>query len=144
MLTGPAPHLGSRDRTVRLWCVGEESGRPNTEPMVTQHEKARSVAICACAEYAAAHLQIIMELYGTGVVAVLQSCAALSLCTCDPEMRIAMHSMLRVMHTLPPQRDKVRDVQYNQSLGRVASLVTNGSVQLWDPHLRLAGTVRGL
>lgn len=40
------------------------------------------------------------------------------------------------------QRDKVRDVQYNQSLGRVASLVTNGSVQLWDPHLRLAGMVR--
>ena len=43
---------------------------------------------------------------------------------------------------MAPQRDKVRDVQYNQSLGRVASLVTNGSVQLWDPHLRLAGTVR--
>ena len=43
---------------------------------------------------------------------------------------------------MAPQRDKVRDVQYNQSLGRIASLVTNGSVQLWDPHLRLAGTVR--
>lgn len=43
---------------------------------------------------------------------------------------------------MAPQRDKVRDVQYNQSLGRVSSLVTNGSVQLWDPHLRLAGTVR--
>lgn len=39
------------------------------------------------------------------------------------------------------QRDKVRDVQYSQNVGRIASLVTNGSVHLWDPHLRLANTV---
>lgn len=36
----------------------------------------------------------------------------------------------------------MRDVRYSQALGRVASLVTNGSVHLWDPHLRLASTVR--
>ncbi|KAK9827700.1 hypothetical protein WJX81_001747 [Elliptochloris bilobata] len=69
---------GSRDRTVRLWCTDADSGRPNTQPLVTQHEK----------------------------------------------------------------RDKVRDVQYNQTLGRIASLVTSGSVHLWDPHLRLARTVK--
>jgi len=36
----------------------------------------------------------------------------------------------------------VRDVQYSPQLGRVASLVTSGAVHLWDPHLRLARTVR--
>ena len=62
MLTGHASHLGSRDRTVRLWCVGEESGRPNTEPMVTQHEKARPVAMGACADFLAALMQLMMQL----------------------------------------------------------------------------------
>lgn len=32
---------------------------------------------------------------------------------------------------------KVRDVKYNRQLGRLASLTTNGCVQLWDPHLTL-------
>ena len=62
MLRCHAPHPGSRDRTVRLWCVGEESGRPNTEPMVTQHEKARPVAMGACADFVAARLQLMVQL----------------------------------------------------------------------------------
>ncbi len=36
----------------------------------------------------------------------------------------------------------MRDVQYSPQLGRVASLVTSGAVHLWDPHMRLARTVR--
>jgi hypothetical protein len=35
------------------------------------------------------------------------------------------------------KNSKVRDVKYNGQLGRVASLTTNGCVQLWDPHLTL-------
>lgn len=61
VLTGHASHAGSRDRTVRLWCVGEESGRPNTEPMVTQHEKARTMSSCIFATCSAADLQLIMR-----------------------------------------------------------------------------------
>ena len=37
---------------------------------------------------------------------------------------------------------KVRDVKYSERLGRLATLTTNGLVQLWDPHLSPIRTVR--
>ena len=124
---------------MRLWCVGEEGGRPNTEPMVTQHEKARPVALGACADFVAARLQLMVQLRDPASSS--WRCAAFSPGTSNREThRHPEHAEGDAC--MARQRDKVRDVQYNQSLGRVASLVTSGSVQLWDPHLRLAGTVR--
>lgn len=125
---------------MRLWCVDEEGGRPNTEPMVTQHEKARSINIGASTHCLAARLQLIMQLRSP--LPILRVVLLFFSCTCsfrDAHLH-AVHAEGNACMVL--QRDKVRDVQYNQSLGRIASLVTNGSVQLWDPHLRLAGTVR--
>ena len=37
---------------------------------------------------------------------------------------------------------KVRDVKYDRQLGRLATLTTNGAVQLWDPHLSHIRTER--
>ena len=37
---------------------------------------------------------------------------------------------------------KVRDVKYSAKLGRLATLTTNGGVQLWDPHLNSIRSVR--
>ncbi len=36
----------------------------------------------------------------------------------------------------------MRDVAYSARLGRLATLTTNGAVQLWDPHLSPIRTVR--
>ena len=36
----------------------------------------------------------------------------------------------------------MRDVQYSARLGRLATLTTNGAVQLWDPHLSNIRSVR--
>ena len=36
----------------------------------------------------------------------------------------------------------MRDVKYDRQLGRLATLTTNGAVQLWDPHLSHIRTVR--
>ena len=38
----------------------------------------------------------------------------------------------------------MRDLKYDRQLGRLATLTTNGAVQLWDPHLSHIRTVSPL
>jgi hypothetical protein len=138
---------------VRLWCMDEHSGRPNVQPLVIQHEKVGSGSLepsPCCFQCKLTALAGVLPVLGPqSRVAPIWRDASCHTDNNGSRGRLANVDLL-VLHLRSctallcgaAQRDKVRDVQYSPQLGRVASLVSSGAVHLWDPHLRLARTVR--
>ncbi|BDA46679.1 DDB1- and CUL4-associated factor 12 [Coccomyxa sp. Obi] len=61
---------------------------------------------------------------------------------CSPNQQPLVSEVPALSHTREERNYKVRDVKFSPSLGRLATLTTNGCVQFWDPHCIFERNVR--